>query len=233
MKIAAAQIKPIANNIHANIEKHLQFIDLAIKQEAKIIAFPEMSLTGYEREMAAELAFEIHDERLTAFKKQAQSNGILIIAGAPVKINSALHIGAFIFLPNGTSAVYTKQFLHDGEEKYFTPNHTYNPLIPFHNEQISLAICADINNQSHAAQAANRKTTVYIAGIFYTPKGISDGYEKLSGYAAKYAMNVLMANFVGSSYGMEAAGKSACWNNQGKLVAKLNDTEEGILTVEI
>lgn len=233
MKIAAAQLRPIANNTDANIQKHLELIDKAIAQQVKLIAFPEMSLTGYERENAAQLAFSENDERLGVFKDKAQSNGILIIVGAPVRIKTALHIGAFIFLPNGTTTIYTKQFMHDGEEKYFIPNNRYNPHITFQNEKVSFAICSDINNPSHPAHVSERKSTLYIASIFYTPSGITDGYQKLQHYAMKYGMNILMANFTGSSYGMEAAGQSAYWNNEGNLVAKLNDSEEGLLMVEM
>lgn len=233
MKIAAAQIQPIANNTVANIEKHLQLIDLAIAQQVQLIAFPEMSLTGYEREMASQLAFSENDARLAIFKAKARSNGILIIVGAPVKINTALHIGAFIFSPDGACSVYTKQFLHDGEEQYFTADNKHNPLIAFQKEQISIAVCADINYPVHPAMAAKNNTTLYIAGIFYTPSGIADGHKKLGNYADQYAMNVLMANFTGSSYGMEAGGQSGFWNNKGELVALLDSAEEGLLVVEI
>ncbi len=233
MKIAAAQIRPIANDTDANIEKQLKLIDDAIAQQVQLIAFPEMSLTGYERELAAQLAFSENDERLGVFKDKAQSNNIVIIVGAPLKINTALHIGAFIFLPDGTTSVYTKQFLHNGEEKYFTPNSKCNPLIAFQNKKVSFAICSDINNPTHPAHAAGRNSSLYIASIFYTPRGIADGYQKLQSYAMKYGMDILMANFTGSSYGMEAAGQSAFWNKDGILVAKLNDAEEDLLMVEM
>lgn len=233
MKIAAAQVKPVENDIPANIEKHLQLIDQAIAQDVKLIAFPEMSLTGYAREMASQLAFSEDDSRLTAFKNKARHHGIYILAGAPIAINSALHIGTFIFSPDGGVAVYTKQFLHDGEEHYFAPSNHYNPLIALQHEQIAVAICADINNPAHPAHAAGRGTSLYIAGIFYTPNGIAEAHSQLSNYAAQYGMHVLMANFTGSSYQMKAAGQSACWDNKGKLIATLNSDEEGLLVVNI
>lgn len=233
MKIAAAQIKPVENNTPANIEKHLQQLDQAIAQDVKLIAFPEMSLTGYEREGAAQLAFSEDDSRLAVFKHKARHHGIYILAGAPIAINSALHIGTFIFSPDGGVAVYTKQFLHDGEEQYFTPSNHYNPLIALQQEQIAVAICADINNPAHPAQAAGRGSSLYIAGIFYTPNGIAEAHSQLSNYAEKHAMHVLMANFAGSSYHMKAAGQSAFWDNKGKVIATLNSDEEGLLVVDI
>ena len=101
IKIAAAQIKPIEQNTHSNIQTHLQMIDLAARQNVELIVFPEMALTGYEREMAKQLSFTEDDVRLNVFKDKAEANKMLIIVGAPIKIDSTLHIGSFKFLPTG------------------------------------------------------------------------------------------------------------------------------------
>ena len=233
MKIAAAQIKPIENNTEANIQSHIHMIDMAAQQQVQLIVFPELSLTGYEREKAKNLSFIENDSRLKIFNDKAEANNMLIIVGAPITMDSTLHIGAFVFLPDGTTSIYTKQFLHDGEELFFTPSTKYNPLIHFQNETISLAICADINHPMHPKQASERKTTLYIPSIFYTPNGIAEGQSILSKYAKEYSMKVLMANYTGSSYGMSAAGQSGFWNQQGVLISQLNTHEENLLIIEI
>ena len=166
MKIATAQIRSFDQNTDANIQTHLRMIDLAAQQNVELILFPEMSLTGYERELADALSFSENDSRVAAFREKSVEHKMLIVAGAPIKINSQLHIGSFIFLPDGSLTIYTKQFLHDGEEKYFTPNSSFNPLIAFNGERISLAICADISNPRHPETASLNKTTLYIASIF-------------------------------------------------------------------
>lgn len=232
MKIAAAQIKPFEQNTHSNIQTHLRMIDLAASQNVELIVFPEMSLTGYEREKAEQLSFKENDIRLNVFKDKAETNKMLIIVGAPIKIDSTLLIGSFIFLPDRSTLIYTKQFLHDGEEKFFTPSSNYNPLIEFQNENISIAICADINNPIHPKQAHIRKTSLYISSIFYTPNGIVEGYSTLSNYAKEYSMKVLMANYIGTSYGLESAGLSGFWNTEGKLIKQLDCLEENLLIIE-
>ena len=123
--------------------------------------------------------------------------------------------------------------MHGGEEKYFTPSSNYNPLIEFQNESISIAICADINHPIHPKQASNRNTNLYISSIFYTPNGIAEGHTTLGNYAKEYSMKVLMANYTESSYGLESAGQSGCWNTEGKLIKELDSIEENLLIVEI
>jgi predicted amidohydrolase len=233
MKIAAAQIRPIENNISANIKTHLRLIKLAAEKSVDLIFFPEMSLSAYEREKAKDYSFSVNDPRLDVFKAESTKYQMLIIVGAAIEIEAELYIGSFIFHPDGSALVYTKQFLHDGEEQYFSSGNKLNPQIEWKGEKISLAICADINQPVHAENASKINSTIYLPGIFYTPNGIDEAYQNLSIYAKKYNMNIVMANYVGSSYSLEAAGQSACWNKNGELVSQLDSVEENLLIVEI
>ncbi len=233
MKIAAAQIKPIDGNIESNMAMHVHWIDEAVLQNVRLIVFPEMSLTGYQRERAEELSLTEFDLRLDVLQKNANENNICIVAGAPIKIDSKIFIGSFILQPNKQIEIYNKQYLHNGEEIYFESSFNFNPLVQIENENISLAICADISNEKHVEVAFQNNTSLYLASIFYTPNGIDEAYFKLANYAGKFNMNILMANYVGESYQMNAAGRSAYWNNKGELIKSLNETEERILITEI
>jgi predicted amidohydrolase len=233
MKIAAAQICPIENNINANIKNHLRMIKLAAEKSVDLIFFPEMSLSAYEREKAKDYSFQINDSRLDVFKAESAKYQMLIIVGAAIEIESELYIGSFIFQPDGSTLIYTKQFLHDGEEQFFSSGNKLNPQIEWKGEKISLAICADISHPVHAENASKINSTIYLPGIFYTPNGIAEAYKNLSNYAEKYKMNIVMANYVGSSYSLEAAGQSAFWNNKGELVSQLDGKTEGLLIADI
>ena len=68
MKICIAQTKPIKGNVSANIEAHIKFIELALTLIAEAIFFPELSLTGYEPELAKKLATNQNDNRLDIFQ---------------------------------------------------------------------------------------------------------------------------------------------------------------------
>lgn len=224
MKIAAAQTIPKDGNISANIADHLEMTEQAAERNVKLILFPEMSLTGYTRAGADGLAFVPNDKRLDSLKQLANEKGISIIASAPIMIEYKLHIGAFILRPQAETLLYTKQYLHTGEEHFFSPSNAYNPVFEINEERFSLAICADIDNSKHPEQAANNNTTCYLASLFYTPDGIVKGHELLSAYAQHYNMNVLMANYGGPSYNLVSGGRSAFWNKKGDLIAQ-SDTE--------
>jgi predicted amidohydrolase len=232
MIIAAAQFNPKEHNTEANIKTHLQLIDIAAQHQVQFLIFPEMSLTGYERELAKELSFSEEDERLSVLKDKAILYKMMINVGAPIKINSQLHIGSFIFLPDGNMHIYTKQFLHTGEEKFFSPSFSFNPVLALENEKITTAICADIANPLHPENAAKQHTTLYTAGIFYTEKSMPVAFDQLSSYAKKYRMNVLMANYCGHSYQLQSGGQSAFWDNKGNLIGQLDNHSQGLLIVD-
>ena len=232
MILAAAQTKPKRADIDANLMDHYRLIKLATTNGAQLIVFPELSITGYEREDAAQLAFTENDSRLDYLKKLATENKIIIIAGAPIRIGSNLFLGEFCIAPDNSVSIYTKQFLHTGEEVYYQPSFDYNPTIEIEDERIACAICADIDHSKHPENASKRNSSTYIASIFFSPNGIPQAHQSLQSYASLYQMNVLMANFGGDSYGSPSGGRSAFWNNKGELIAQMKDSDSGLLLVE-
>jgi len=232
MRIAAAQTKPTRYNIEANLIDHYQMIEAAAEKGVQLIVFPEMSITGYEHSAAQELAFTETDHRLDILRELAVHHQMIIIAGAPIQIGNKLYIGSFIMKPDNSLLIYTKQYLHPGEEKFFSSSFDYDPLITLGDERISLAICADIDHIEHAENASKRGTTVYIPSIFFSPKGIPEAHELLGNYSKKYSMNILMSNFCVYSWENEAGGRSAFWNKEGELIAELANNQSGLLIIE-
>jgi predicted amidohydrolase len=232
MILAAAQINPADGNEETNLDNHYKLIHLAASHGAGFITFPEMSLTGYLRKGASEVSYTEEDVRLDTLKKLSAQYHMVIVAGAPIKLDSGLHIGSFVLFPDYSVSIYTKQFLHDGEEVYFVPGADLNPVIELGRERISLAICADINHQAHVENAKTAGSTFYIPGIFYSAKGMEEAYNVLSQYASRYAMHILMSNFHGNAWGMEAGGKSAFWSDQGELVLNLDTSNTGLILAE-
>lgn len=232
MILAAAQTKPKRGDIDSNLVDHYRLIEIAAQKGADLIAFPELSITGYERENAAQLAFSKEDFRIDHLRELAIEHNIIIIAGAPIQTETELFIGEFIIFPDNSVSIYTKQFLHEGEDEFYQSSFDYNPMITIENQKISFAICADIDNPLHPENASKKETSIYIASIFFTPKGVPNAYRDLQNYAHKHKMNVLMSNFSGESWGYPSGGKSAFWNNKGELVAQMNDSDSGLLLVE-
>lgn len=230
MKIAAVQFSVDDDNVQKNIEAHLDWSERAAQAGAGLVVFPEMSLTGYHIERAHAFRFTLHDARLQPLQELSDKLNICIAAGAPVQTADGLYIGAIILSPNSPPQLYTKQYLHAGEEAAFTSSFAYNPVLELEGERISFAVCADITHSEHPAAAAKNNATVYAAGIFYTtPEGMKQALNDMSAYAKTYGMKTAIANFTGHSHGWNARGQSTIWNAQGVIEAQLSETEEGMI----
>src|ERR1700733_13587250 len=94
--IAAVQTTPIRGDVDANIEQHVALVSVGASAGAKVLVFPELSLTGYEMELAGELAFSEGDARLAPLADAASKHGVILLVGAPARVESGLHIAAFI-----------------------------------------------------------------------------------------------------------------------------------------
>src|ERR1700691_2878571 len=94
--IAIAQTCPLKGDVQANLDEHIRLARLAAAEQAAVVVFPELSHTGYELALADGLAFSEGDPRLSPLLDAAASHGTTLVVGGPVRIGSALHIGAFI-----------------------------------------------------------------------------------------------------------------------------------------
>ena len=129
LTIGAAQTEPSRGDVTENLEKHLRLVRLAAKHEVQALVFPELSLTGYELDLAERLAFAEKDGRLEPLRRAASDHNMVLVVGAPVRLSSGLHIGAFIVYPDRSMALYTKHHLGGEEPEVFQPfdrNHWSN-----------------------------------------------------------------------------------------------------------
>lgn len=232
MIIAAAQTIPKIDDIQGNIRNHIHLAKIAARNGADLILFPEMSLTSYERKNAKRLVFKKEDPRLAELEKTANICDITIVAGAPISYKNELHIGCFIIQPNQKTQTYFKHHLHGEENDYFISSTSHNPVINIKNEQLSMAICADINHEEHIISAKNEGSTIHLAGIFFNNSEMKKAHSLLGNYALKQKINVLMANFTGEVWNMIGGGKSAFWSSEGELIGELNEKEATILLVK-
>lgn len=229
---SVAQINSVRGNYKHNIEKHIEYIKLAAQHDSKIIIFPEMSLIGYERELAKKQCFIKDDIRLDCFQKASVEHNIVIVAGAPLLLDDHLYIASWIFTPTMRQQIYIKKYLHLGEELYFYSSTQFDPAITLCDEQISFAICYDIEKDEHIECVKNKKSNYYAASIFYSKNGIQSGLKRLQYIAKEYSTVVMMSNYVGTCWELEAGGCSSIWSRNGDLVISADAYSECLLVAQ-
>ena len=240
---AVAQTCPTKGDVQANLDEHVRLTQVAASEGAQVVAFPELSLTGYELSIARDLAFLEDDPRLVPLVDAASDWSITLIVGAPVRIGPKLHIGAFILSPDRTSELYTKHHLGafsdsarcDGivppaEATVFQPGDR-NPLVRIGGTTAAVAVCADIGRSSHPQQAADRGVRAYLASMFVIRSEFEGDAAKLRGYAVRHSMAVALANYGSPTGGLASAGRSSVWSETGELLAQLDAEGAGVAAV--
>jgi predicted amidohydrolase len=232
-RLAAAQTVPVPGDVDANIRQHLQLAQTAAANEVTLLAFPELSLTGYELALGPALAFDAEDARLHPLVAAARTHDMTLVVGAPVRSSYGLHIGAFIIEPAGGVHLYTKHHLgafrpeehRDGavpppEDAFFSPG-TLSPTIAWRGHTLAVSICADSAYPSHAQAAAERGATLYVCCQFAISAHMAFKMSRLKEAARRNELTVIFSNYGGPTGGLVAAGASCVRSADGDAVARL------------
>ncbi|WP_445385818.1 carbon-nitrogen hydrolase family protein [Robiginitalea sp. IMCC44478] len=232
MKIGIAQIEPIKGHIQKNIEIHKRWVERAVAENVNFLAFPELSLTGYEPALARQLAIDPSDSRLDAFQKISDRNSITIGLGAPTKSATGIRISMIIFQPKQGRKIYSKQRLHPDELPYFEEG-DQQLLLTLGNTKIAPGICYESLQRPHAADAKKLGADIYLASVAKSEKGVEKAFTHYPAMAREFNMPVLMCNCFGFCDTFQSGGSSAVWNARGDLLGKLETDKAGMLILDM
>lgn len=228
MKIAVAQLMPIKGDLFTNIITHKALIYLSLANKADAIFFPELSITGYEPELAKELASDQEDRSFDGFQNISDQNKLTIDVGMPTRADTGINISMLIFQPGQTRQTYSKQLLHADELPFFVRG-GQQLILTVDQTKIAPAICYESMQPSHSQEAMDLGAEIYVASVAKSKDGVDKALIHYPEIARKYSVPVLMANCMGDCDNFLSVGQSAAWTKQGKLAGQLDESEEGIL----
>lgn len=228
-RIAAAQVASVRGDLAGNIQTHASAIVSAAERGISVLVFPELSLIGYELDMAADLAITVADERLAPLSALARKHKMAVVVGAPLK-NTGMKpgLGAILFGADGSIRTYSKMHLGGTEPNFFTPGRS--PLsFAIGGERVGVAICADSSKRSHPEAYAKSSSTIYASGVFLNAEWYATDSPRLAEYAERFQMLVVMANHADSVGTYISVGKSAVWAPGGGLLAQAQGSENSLV----
>jgi predicted amidohydrolase len=224
LTIAAAQPLCLPYDVAANAVMHAAAVRSA---GARVVVFPELSLTGYEPDAPAITAA---DPRLVAIAAACAEVGTLALVGAPVPGEAGRsHIAMLAIDGAGASVAYRKMWLGTAEEQRFTPGGK-PAVLEVDGWRLGLAICKDTGVAQHAADTAALGIDAYLAGTVKSAEEADLQDERARRVATGYRIWVAVASFAGSTGGGydRAAGRSAIWTPDGALAARAGP-EPGVI----
>ncbi|GGO77171.1 carbon-nitrogen hydrolase family protein [Nonomuraea cavernae] len=214
--IAVAQPSCLPYDVAANAVTHAEAVRAA---EARVVVFPELSLTGYELDAPA---ISADDPRLAPLIEACAETGSLALAGAPVG-GEAGRAYIAILAVDGTraSVAYRKMWLGTEEAERFTAGDK-PAVLQVDGWRLGLAVCKDTGVPEHAADVAALGVDAYVAGTLKTPEESAVQDERARRVATDHRVWVAVASFAGSTGGgfSRAAGRSGIWASGGAVVTQ-------------
>jgi predicted amidohydrolase len=216
LRIAVAQPLCVSYDVTANAATHARTVRSA---NARVVVFPEMSLTGYELDAPAITA---EDPRLAPIVSACAETGSLALVGAPVRGEAGRsHIGMLAVEGSGATVAYRKMWLGTAEAERFTPGGEPS-VLDVDGWRLGLAVCKDTGIPQHAADTAALGVDVYVAGVLEHEEDAGVQPERARRVTGDHRVWVAVASFAGSTGGGfdRAAGRSAVWAPDGTVIAQ-------------
>jgi predicted amidohydrolase len=210
--IAVAQPMCVPKNVTLNAMLHAMTVREA---RARVVVFPEMSLTGYEFDVPA---LGVDDPRLRPLVEACAETGSLALVGAPVIGD---HIAVLAVDGSGVTVAYRKMYLGAAETARFSPG-TEPAVLDVDGRRIGLAICKDTGVPRHATDTAALGIDGYVAGVLERIDEAAVIPQRAGRVATEHGVWVAVASFAGSTGGGydQAAGRSGFWAAGGALIAQ-------------
>lgn len=228
MRICIAQTKSLKGDIQANIHNHLKIINRAIKLNADLIIFPELSITNYEPELANDLATDLEDPIFNPFQHLSDEHQITIGIGMPIKTVEGINISMLIFQASKKRTIYSKRLLHADELPYFISSDK-QLFLEIEGHTIALGICYETLQREHFIEAKENNADIYIASVSKPERGTEKAYLHFPSIAKEFQTPILMSNAIGYSDNFLSNGLSSVWNKNGELIGQLDKENQGLL----
>lgn len=213
--IAVAQPRITAYDVVANAAAHADAVRSA---RARVVVFPELSLTGYELDAPA---LSAEDPRLAPIVDACAQTGAIALVGAPVAGAAGReHIAMLAVDGAGARVVYHKVYVHESEER-FSPG-AGPAVLEVDGWRLGLAICRDARFAEHDKATAALGMDGYVAGVLHHARDAHLPAEQAARVVADRGVWAATASFAGSTGGGfdQALGGSAIWAPDGRLSAQ-------------
>lgn len=230
LTIAVAQPTCVALDVAANVDAHALAVAAAA---ARVVVFPELSLTGYEL-TAPPLA--VDDDRLAPLVAACAAHGTIALAGAPVaSADGRRSIGVIAVDGGGGRVAYRKLWLGAEEAAAgFVPGPA-PAVLAVDGWRLGLAVCKDTGVEEHAAATAALGMDVYVAGVVHRD---ADGHvngERAQRAARDHGVWVATASCAAPTGGGydHTAGRSGVWAPDGSVVAMAGPAAGEVVTATL
>ncbi len=232
LQVALAQISPVLGDPERNLALHIEQIEAARRQQADLIVFPELSLTGYfVRDMVPDLALSptgsVVGRLIEAAGPASLVAGLVEESSRHRFFNSALYAegGRIVHLHR---KVYLPTYGLFDEQRYFAAGERIEAFDTAQFGRVGILICEDFWHLSAAAIMQAEEVDLLICVANSPGRGVdgpkirtAETYERLCGaFAHLLGAMVILVNRVGFEDGLCFWGGSMVVGPDGQTIAR-------------
>jgi predicted amidohydrolase len=246
LRIALAQIEPVLGDLETNVWRHLDWARRALGRGARLIAFPELSLTGYLlQDLAADVAVRL-DSPGPIRALLEMSRRIPMVVGLVEESPGHRFHNSAVFLSGGRIAhvhrkVYLPTYGMFDEGRFFAAGDRLEAFsTPF--GRMGLLICEDVWHPWTALVLAQGGADY----LLVISAGPTEGIDRRRGFvgqstwkdlikvtAQMQTVFIAFVNRVGFEDGVNFAGGSCVFDPFGEPLAEGPILEEGLVVCDM
>jgi predicted amidohydrolase len=232
LTVSAIQYTALDGGIMPNVDEHVRLIEDAESHGARLVVFPELSLTGYNLPLLADddAWLRPDDPRLDDLHEICRRTGITAVAGAAYReADGTPRLAGLAVHPDGTTDFGFKTHLHGPEESRFAAGERAM-LLEVDGWRVALAMCADASVPAHSTEAALAGADVYAVSALYTQAEEHRLALHLGARAMDNRVFGLLANLGGATPQGQSCGLSGFWGPDGLPMKSAAGTGTEVVT---
>jgi NAD+ synthase (glutamine-hydrolysing) len=240
IRVALAQINPTVGDLQGNADKILEYLDRAEALGARIVAFPELAITGYPPEDLLLRPHFVVDNRRQLDRVIAATRELVVIVGFVDTDGSDIYNSAAVIAGGKLVDIYHKCFLPNygvfDEERYFQSG-ARCPVFALGGARIGLNICEDIwypgGPTKLQALVGDAHIIVNISSSPYHAGKSLDRERMLCTRAEDNAVALAYCNLIGGQDELVFDGNSLIINASGHVIARGAAFEEDLIVADL
>ncbi len=243
--VAVGQLRPRLGQVEDNIQKHLDWIEEANSQQADLIVFPELGLTGYQvQDLTLDLACTLGDGRIQRLIQASRSIDVSF-SFIEESADHRFYIASVYAAEGEVRGIHRKAYLPTygmfDEARYFASGDTFRTFSGTVG-QVGTLICEDAWHVTSPYLLALGGATLFLLPAS-SPSRLGHVADELGShafwrqllrtYAQLFGVHVVFANRVGFEDGLGFFGGSMVVAPNGEVIAEAAVLEEQLLVTQI
>jgi NAD+ synthase (glutamine-hydrolysing) len=239
VRLGLAQINTTVGDLDGNRAKVLEYLERARAHKVDIVAFPELTLTGYPPEdLILQKSFlQATHQALDSVIPQVRD--LVAVIGFVEKSQGRTYNSAAVICDGQLVGIYRKHFLPNygvfDELRYFQPGESFS-VFTDGNLCFGVTVCEDLWHSDGPVTAQARAGAQLVLNVSASPYEIQKSYQREALFAARTTKEKTalgLCNLVGGQDELVFDGQSLIYDENGNMLARAKAFAEDFLVVDL